>query len=248
MCQHKLLTNRLSFVGRGSASLHAPYALFAATAVCCVHKHRHSGCACPGSQCSRASARVPAQDHTSEVIGDIMDTVRRHQVALKGVVSTVVVTTLVLEGACDIMHAAATIFRAVAGSHMHFGLFHCAGSPHRVLMSISLIMSDRVVKKQCRVGLQLPTSSTPRGRARGLSRRLVHEAQPGHPHHGDAEGDAADGLARAYVAHGRQAGGRRCRGLGQPLGFRACTLQGAGKRVLMQALVVGETGARAVLC
>lgn len=40
-----------------------------------------------------------AQDHTSEVIGDIMDTIRRHQVALKGVVSTVVVTTLVLEGA-----------------------------------------------------------------------------------------------------------------------------------------------------
>ena len=28
-----------------------------------------------------------------------MDTIRRHQVALKGVVSTVVVTTLVLEGA-----------------------------------------------------------------------------------------------------------------------------------------------------
>lgn len=42
---------------------------------------------------------MPAQDHTSEVIGDIMDTIRRHQVALKGVVSTVVVTTLVLEGA-----------------------------------------------------------------------------------------------------------------------------------------------------
>lgn len=40
-----------------------------------------------------------AQDHTSEVIGDIMDSIRRHQVALKGVVSTVVVTTLVLEGA-----------------------------------------------------------------------------------------------------------------------------------------------------
>ncbi|KAK9843517.1 hypothetical protein WJX81_006871 [Elliptochloris bilobata] len=38
------------------------------------------------------------KDHTSEVIGDIMDTIRRHQVALKGVVSTVVVTTLVLEG------------------------------------------------------------------------------------------------------------------------------------------------------
>ena len=45
---------------------------------------------------------VRAQDHTSEVIGDIMDTIRRHQVALKGVVSTVVVTTLVLEGACAV--------------------------------------------------------------------------------------------------------------------------------------------------
>ena len=33
------------------------------------------------------------------MIADIMDSIRRHQVALKGVVSTVVVTTLVLEGA-----------------------------------------------------------------------------------------------------------------------------------------------------
>jgi aarF domain-containing kinase len=38
------------------------------------------------------------RDHTSEVIGDILERVRRHQVDVKGIISTVVVTTLVLEG------------------------------------------------------------------------------------------------------------------------------------------------------
>jgi aarF domain-containing kinase len=37
-------------------------------------------------------------DKTSEIIGDMMEKVRQHQVSLKGVVSTVVVTTMVLEG------------------------------------------------------------------------------------------------------------------------------------------------------
>lgn len=38
------------------------------------------------------------RDHTSEVIADILERVRRHQVDIKGIISTVVVTTLVLEG------------------------------------------------------------------------------------------------------------------------------------------------------
>lgn len=38
------------------------------------------------------------RDHTSEVISDILERVRRHQVDIKGIISTVVVTTLVLEG------------------------------------------------------------------------------------------------------------------------------------------------------
>ncbi len=38
------------------------------------------------------------RDQTSEVIGDIMECVRKHHVDVKGIVSTVVVTTLVLEG------------------------------------------------------------------------------------------------------------------------------------------------------
>ncbi|KAK9803443.1 hypothetical protein WJX73_001415 [Symbiochloris irregularis] len=37
-------------------------------------------------------------EHTSDIISQMMETVRRHQVALKGIVSTVVVTTMVLEG------------------------------------------------------------------------------------------------------------------------------------------------------
>lgn len=38
------------------------------------------------------------RQNTPEVINAIMDTVREHQVHLKGVVSTVVITTMVLEG------------------------------------------------------------------------------------------------------------------------------------------------------
>lgn len=37
-------------------------------------------------------------EHTSEIISDMMEKIRMHQVNLKGVVSTVVVTTMVLEG------------------------------------------------------------------------------------------------------------------------------------------------------
>ena len=37
-------------------------------------------------------------EHTSEIISDMMEKIRVHQVNLKGVVSTVVVTTMVLEG------------------------------------------------------------------------------------------------------------------------------------------------------
>ena len=37
-------------------------------------------------------------EHTSEIIADMMEKIRLHQVNLKGVVSTVVVTTMVLEG------------------------------------------------------------------------------------------------------------------------------------------------------
>ncbi|KAK9817109.1 hypothetical protein WJX72_009682 [[Myrmecia] bisecta] len=37
-------------------------------------------------------------EKTSEIIGDMMEKIRQHQVSLKGVVSTVVVTTMVLEG------------------------------------------------------------------------------------------------------------------------------------------------------
>ena len=37
-------------------------------------------------------------EHTSEIIADMMEKIRMHQVNLKGVVSTVVVTTMVLEG------------------------------------------------------------------------------------------------------------------------------------------------------
>ena len=37
-------------------------------------------------------------EHTSEIIADMMEKIRVHQVNLKGVVSTVVVTTMVLEG------------------------------------------------------------------------------------------------------------------------------------------------------
>lgn len=36
--------------------------------------------------------------YTSEVIGEVMERVRRHNVALRGSVSTIVVTTMVLEG------------------------------------------------------------------------------------------------------------------------------------------------------
>ena len=37
-------------------------------------------------------------ERTSEIIAEMMEMIRQHQVNLKGVVSTVVVTTLVLEG------------------------------------------------------------------------------------------------------------------------------------------------------